>query len=154
MLYLSPNLRVEFSSGCLDTLSKLRQISTRSAECGGQLFARVGRGSFFVQVATTTEGQSKSGRFWFRPDRMAERADILEMFKKGLHYVGDWHTHPEKLPTPSSADVTRMQSIFMESIHDLPMMLLVVVGQAVFPDGLFVGAVSHGPLEQMGLGAQ
>jgi integrative and conjugative element protein (TIGR02256 family) len=67
----------------------------------------------------------------------------LRLFEQGLHYVGDWHTHPEPIPHPSATDTAEILDIFRCSKHELAAMLLVIVGQSTFPKGLFVGAV-HG----------
>ncbi len=99
-------------------------------------------GSIVVELATVTSGRSRRTRFGFWPDRETERKDIARLFMDGLHYIGDWHTHPEELPTPSSTDMRKALEIFNESQHELNAMLMVIVGRERFPDGLFVGAVT------------
>jgi integrative and conjugative element protein (TIGR02256 family) len=131
-----------FSSTCADALSSNRQRNFLAKEIGGQLFARFKEGVIVVEIATVTSGRSRRTKFGFWPDREAERQDIARLFKDGLHYIGDWHTHPEKHPTPSSTDIHKALEIFKKSQHELNAMLMVIVGQARFPDGLFVGAVT------------
>ena len=65
------------------------------------------------------------------------------MFKRSLHYIGDWHTHYQRTPAPSARDVAAMCALFVKSTHELPGLAIVIVGQAPEPDGLFVG-VSDG----------
>lgn len=144
MKYNHGAVRFEFSDECLTTLASHRQISRRGREIGGQLFARVDGDVFKIEVATVTKGNSKRARFRFWPDRRAEKADIERLFDQGLHYVGDWHTHPEPNPSPSSTDEAEMVSIFQRSTHELDAMVLVIVGQSSFPQGLYVGAVTDG----------
>lgn len=91
--------------------------------------------------ATLTKGKSKRSRYGFWPDRAVEIDDIQLMFKQGLHYVGDWHTHPEVKPSPSTIDNSKILDIFHQSTHELDRMLMVIVGLSTFPEGLFVGAV-------------
>lgn len=43
---------------------------------------------------------------------------------------------------PSELDYTKMSDIYRMSAHELGGMLLVIVGKAQFPAGLFVGGVS------------
>lgn len=142
MKYVHNSYRFLFTDECLVTLSAQRQVSCISRENGGQLFARFADDTIRVEVATITKGRSKRARFGFWPDRIAEQADIAKLFDLGLHYVGDWHTHPEVQPTPSPIDKTKVIEIFRQSTHELPAMLIVIVGQAPFPKGLYVGAVS------------
>ena len=131
-----------FSSTCVDALSNNRQRNFLGKEIGGQLFARFKEDKIVVEIATVTRGRSRRTKFGFWPDREAERQDIAHIFKEGLHYIGDWHTHPEKHPTPSCTDIHKALEIFNKSRHELNAMLMVIVGQARFPDGLFVGAVT------------
>lgn len=131
----------EFSPECLAIFESNRQKSCLSREIGGQLFARFCVDVIRVEAVTITKGRSKRSRFGFWPDRSAERADIKTMFEQGLHYIGDWHTHPESNPSPSFEDKTKMLEIYRQSTHELAYMLMVIVGLAAFPQGLFVGAV-------------
>ena len=41
------------------------------------------------------------------------------MHAKGLHFVGDWHTHPEAVPTPSSSDIRTIKEAVAKSRHHL-----------------------------------
>lgn len=141
MKYSHSILQIEFTDACLAELASRRQLLCISRENGGQLFARIEGDCIRVEAATVTKGRSRRARLGFWPDRLAERADIQRMYEQGLHYVGDWHTHPEPSPQPSSTDKSEMLDIFRRSRHELPAMLLVIVGQTPFPRGLFVGAV-------------
>jgi integrative and conjugative element protein (TIGR02256 family) len=134
--------QVVLTSECLDDLARHRQGTWLSLENGGQLFARISGAKMTVERISVTRGRSRRTRFGFLPDRAAEQADIDAMFAAGLHYVGDWHTHPEPTPTPSGSDEAKLTDIFRRSTHHLSFMLLVIVGQAEFPSGLYVGAVN------------
>ena len=131
-----------FSDACLEMLASHRQRSVLSRETGGQLFVRFEPNRVLIDRATLTKGFTKRSRFSFWPDREAERADIKVLFNEGLHFIGDWHTHPEPRPTPSRPDTTKMLEVFQQSLHELQVMLLVIVGQDEFPEGLYVAAVS------------
>jgi len=56
-----------------------------------------------------------------------------------MHYVGDWHTHPQAVPEPSIVDVESIGDCFRRSTKAIGGFLLVVVGREPFPLGLFVG---------------
>jgi integrative and conjugative element protein (TIGR02256 family) len=131
---------IEFSPACLAVFDKHRQRTSRHREIGGQLFARFENQNIVIELATAVRGSRF--RFAFQPDRRSEQIEIEQYFTKGLHYVGDWHTHPEASPQPSTPDVRKMSGIFTESEHQLPFMLMVIVGLAPCPEGLFVAAVS------------
>jgi hypothetical protein len=42
------------------------------------------------------------------PDRRAEQREIDDRFRRGLHFLGDWHTHPKNIPHPSGPDVASL----------------------------------------------
>jgi proteasome lid subunit RPN8/RPN11 len=68
------------------------------------------------------------------------------MHRKGLHFVGDWHTHPEPIPTPSPSDIRTIEEAVAKSRHHLHGFLMIVVGSSEFPIGLYVSlntAASH-----------
>jgi integrative and conjugative element protein (TIGR02256 family) len=149
MQFTHMGVLITLTDECLGVFSSQRQIGWRAKEIGGQLFARFTPESVDVTVATITKGKSRRTRFGFFPDRDAERADVLSLFKRGLHYLGDWHTHPQDFPTPSSTDERKLRDIFINSNHELPFMLLVVVGTTTTPKGLYIGAVTSANISQL-----
>ncbi len=64
--------------------------------------------------------------------------EIDEQFSMGRHYVGDWHTHPERRPRPSKPDLSSMRRIARQSKHELPGLLLVIIGTKKTPDDMWV----------------
>lgn len=119
-------------------------------EAGGQLFATADGRLLTVVEATGPRRTDRRTRTSYVPDRVAETREIAEQETRGRIFVGDWHTHPESVPTPSPLDRRSIQECFRESTHCLNGFLLVIVGSHTFPQGLFV-SVSDGnrtyPLE-------
>lgn len=149
MRYVHLGVTYSFSDVCLRTFDEHRQRSCVSREIGGQLFARFTNAGISVDLVTVTRGKSKRTRFGFWPDRQAEREEIAQLFRGGYHYLGDWHTHPEARPSPSGPDQQKMLDIFRMSKHQLNAMLMVIVGQEDFPEGLYVGAVTAAGVESL-----
>lgn len=111
-------------------------------EAGGQLFG-VFEGVRTVRVLQAT-GPRKTDlrrRCFYKADKVAEQREIHEAFRLGLHYVGDWHTHPQNIPSPSGFDVDSLQNVYRMSIHSLNYLLLLIVGRADSPDCLYMGLV-------------
>lgn len=115
-----------------------RQLGPKAPEVGGQLFAVFEKYLVRVVRATGPRCADKKARFWFLPDRRRENAEIKECFSQGLHYIGDWHTHPERCPTPSEIDLASMKACFEQSKHELKYFVLVIAGQASFPECFWV----------------
>jgi integrative and conjugative element protein (TIGR02256 family) len=127
-----------------------RQMTIRDSEAGGQLFAKFDGSKTIVVEATGPKPLDKRSRFGFIPSRWLERLEIRAQYKMGKHFVGDWHTHPQPIPSPSSEDISSMIDCFSKSHHELKAFLMVIVGTANLPEGILVCVVdTHGvkPLE-------
>ncbi|MES0110132.1 Mov34/MPN/PAD-1 family protein [Mesorhizobium sp. M0013] len=133
----------------LDHFAAHRQVGRLDREAGGQLFASFEGQRIVVEVATGPRSIDRRSRFSFIPNKWADRAEIRRLHRQGLHYLGDWHTHPESVPTPSPVDRASMHDMFAKSRHDLAGFLMIIVGTELPPAGLFVAifqAESWAPL--------
>lgn len=92
----------------------------------------------FKIPATGPNATDRRGWSWFMPDQVKQNVEIKRLFQAGLHFVGDWHTHPETNPHPSKWDLESMQDCFKKSRHELKAFLMVIVGRRDFPKGLWV----------------
>ena len=122
----------------LQHLEGHRQLTIRHREAGGQLFAAFFDDSIVIKEATGPRRSDHRTRTSYRPDRRSEQAEILEHHRRGLQYVGDWHTHPSPRPSPSYLDYRSIQASVRESEHQLNGFVLIVVGTLRAPEGLHV----------------
>ena len=143
LCFLSPYGIVQFDDNVLKVFQKSRQLRPWAKEAGGQLFCRLAEGKMLIELATRPGVCDKRARYSFWPNRKKEQREINGQFEEGLHYIGDWHTHPESIPKPSEEDIRKMQAIYRESSHCLSHMVLVVIGQEKIPRGLWIGFVDH-----------
>ncbi|WP_395698496.1 Mov34/MPN/PAD-1 family protein [Methylocella sp.] len=127
----------------LGRFSKYRQRRWWQREAGGQLFARFEGDHIVVAEATPPGHHDIRSRFGFRPDRRREQTEILERHACGLHFIGDWHTHPEAAPHPSAMDTERMHDLLTRSKHQLNGFVMVIVGTGDAPEGLYVALFSR-----------
>lgn len=131
-------IAIVFTRQVLTLFDRNRQLTSTDPEAGGQLFASFDGNTAYVEEATGPRPTDLRTRFGFRPDRKAEQKEIHERFERGLHYIGDWHTHPTNFPWPSGEDVASIRAAVNRSKHELKGFLLIIVGNAAFPRGLFV----------------
>jgi len=116
-----------------------KQRNMFACESGGQLFATFEEtAGMQIKCATGPRPTDKRWIYGYHPDRKAEKAEIHENFARGLHFVGDWHTHRQRIPEPSSTDTHNIRELVRLSSHDLAGFVLIVVGYADFPAGLHV----------------
>jgi integrative and conjugative element protein (TIGR02256 family) len=130
-------ISVSVESQVLATFDAHRQRRFYQREAGGQLFARVWDDKWEIVSATGPRSRDRRGRFSFWPHRASEQEEIFEYHALGFDYVGDWHTHPEDKPNPSSDDRTSISEVVRRSTHHLPGFLLMIVGRSPFPHGLW-----------------
>lgn len=132
-----------FTHNVLKHFSKYRQKNAWQSEAGGQLFARITPQIVIIASATGPHKRDFRSRFSFFPNKKRFKMEIEEHFIKGLHYVGDWHTHPQKRPSPSKLDLHSMRNCFIQSDHELEYFVLVVVGKEPFKERNWVGVINH-----------
>ncbi|MBT3071425.1 Mov34/MPN/PAD-1 family protein [Rhodomicrobium sp. Az07] len=133
-----PEVSIHFDAAVLGHFERNRQSSFWSRESGGQLFATIRGPEWTVVRATGPRVSDFRRRFRFFPSRRDEQIEIERLFREGLHYVGDWHTHPESRPTPSYMDLHSMDEMVRRSVHELPGFLMVIVGTELSGHGLWI----------------
>jgi len=141
--YASPYGVVEFSGPVLKVFDVHRQNGDDAREAGGQLFAKLEPSRVLLLKATRPNRHDIRSRYSFLPNRKREQRDINASFRAGLHYIGDWHTHPEDCPVASGPDIHKIQAVFRESRHSLAAMLLVVIGRASGADGIWCALIGE-----------
>ena len=77
--------------------------------------------------------------------------DIDNHFAHRLHFLGNWHTHPQRVPSPSGTDLKNTQQRFIESEHALKAFVMVIVGLAPFPVGLYVALVDQAAVKPLSI---
>jgi integrative and conjugative element protein (TIGR02256 family) len=132
-----------FTAEVLATFAEYRQRRWWQREAGGQLFARFNGKSVVVVEATVPGRADFRTRHSFRPDRGREQREIVRYHKRGLHFIGDWHSHPEPVPHISPIDAESLRDMVRRSTHELNGFVMVIVGTGDAPAGLSV-SVSDG----------
>jgi len=135
---------VVLSDSAIASMVRHRQLSDKDREAGGQLFAKFEGGNTIIVDATEPKPLDRSGRYGFVPNLLLQRQEIKALYKKGKHFVGDWHTHPQPIPSPSGDDIWSMVDCFRKSRHELKAFLMIIVGTADPPEGLLVCLVNEG----------
>ncbi len=107
-------------------------------EAGGLLFARIAGKEITIVLATGPRATDIRTPFSYQADRQAEQREIDACFSKDVHYVGDWHTHPQKRPSPSSRDLKTFTSRVCLSRHRMNGLIFAIVGRVKRPGGLLL----------------
>ncbi|MER8509974.1 Mov34/MPN/PAD-1 family protein [Mesorhizobium sp. M0894] len=127
-----------FSDSVLEHFNQHRQTRFWHKEAGGLLFARFQLPVIDIDVATGPRRGDRRTRYSYRPDEGAEQREINDMFSRGRHFVGCWHTHPEDIASPSCIDRRNIADCVRRSYHALNGFIMVIVGRNPIPDGMCV----------------
>lgn len=141
--------RLIFTRTVLERFDRHRQVRWWHREAGGQLFARISLPDIAIEEATGPRPGDRRARYSYRPNRRAEQDEIAVRHARGLHFVGDWHTHAEFNPTPSQRDSESMRELVANSRHALNGFVLVIVGTHSAPEGLFISVVDAAGVHQL-----
>jgi hypothetical protein len=129
---------LELSPGIAAQLAEQAQRHWWAKESVGQLYTRDMTGDVLrVDVVTKLRAQWAS-HTGVQLDVALVNKERAQLFKKGLHCLGFWHSHPESVPSPSSEDIAMAANHAMASLNVFAGILFVIVGTAVAPSGLGV----------------
>ena len=131
--------QILLSQSVLEVFSAYRQLKAET-ESGGLLFAEFNFPQICITEASPPHSSDKRWRTFFIPNRVLQRRLIRSHFKKGLHFVGEWHTHPMAVPVPSGVDLESMTEAFSKSRHELNYFMMVIVGNSSEKLNLWVSA--------------
>jgi integrative and conjugative element protein (TIGR02256 family) len=130
----------------LKELDPYRQTHPHSSESAGVLLGyRRGDHIHIVQATLPAPDDVRSRFSFWRRDRSHQQVATREWRRSGRikDYVGDWHTHPEATPAPSSIDVSEWHSLCRKRKQPL---IFVILGTAHDWYGVGFGADLH-PLQ-------
>ncbi|MBN9686151.1 Mov34/MPN/PAD-1 family protein [Corallococcus sp. NCSPR001] len=124
---------LKVSPEVLARLDPFRQLEPSQTEAGGVLLGRQIQGCDDIiidEVTTPMTGDSRARlRFHRAPSRHQSVIDARWAESQGTcHYLGEWHTHPEPVPTPSSVDVDGWRRRLKEDRFEGSSLFFLIVG--------------------------
>jgi integrative and conjugative element protein (TIGR02256 family) len=129
-IQLPKNELVIMPSLILNKLHQYRQLKFWQSEKGGIFLGRY-RGNYIeITDITLPQRHDISGRFFFNRCSANHQKMAYKHWKNSdseITYIGEWHTHPEKFPTPSNQDINEWQSKLADNIES---MFLCIIGQS------------------------
>lgn len=133
VLTTSSGIRVKLDGVVVARLATYRQTRPRQHEAGGVLLGRhlLDSGDIVVDdISEPMPGDTRS-RFGFRRQQKSHqiRVDNAWLASRGTCvYLGEWHTHPEPDPTPSSTDLADWRRHLQVDVFDGDCLYFLIVG--------------------------
>jgi integrative and conjugative element protein (TIGR02256 family) len=134
--------RLALSGVALRHVAKHRQLAPWSSEAGGQLFGTIRPEIIHVKEASGPYAGDERSRYRYRSNPEAAQRAIDERSKRGLLYLGEWHTHAEDTPDASNLDDDAMRRLMASSQLNSNALLMLIVGRSRGVSGLALWSVS------------
>lgn len=119
-------------------ITSYQQSNSQDFEAGGILVGRRRGEHLEINFATAPQAKDIRSRCGFTrsPEGHQEIAESRHRLTLGEeNYIGEWHTHPENHPTPSSIDIRDWKRL--SKIHHDPL-LVIIGGIETFYFGLLI----------------
>lgn len=123
-------------------VSRHRQSTPWATEAGGQLFGTLNAAQVRVIEASGPYVGDERSRYRYRSNPAAAQRAIEDRHKRGLLYLGEWHTHAEDYPSASGLDDDAMRRLIASSQLNSNALLMMIVGRVRSAAGLAVWSVS------------
>ncbi len=124
----------EVGEAALALIGRHIQRDGSATEAGGVLLGRLvaGTDDVVIDLATDPSPKDRRGRFFFFRLRRHAQESITEAWVRSggtSVYLGEWHTHPEDDPVPSSVDVANWQKIVRAATFEQSFLLFLIAGR-------------------------
>lgn len=125
--------RLKIDSAPLLTMFRYRQITSSSPESGGIMVGRILEENLNPIIDDISEPMEEDlqtrNRFIRRAESHQQYYNVKWNESGGrCYYLGEWHTHPEMIPTPSAVDTNNWKRIVLSNNQDIDYLLFVIVG--------------------------
>ncbi|WP_149244312.1 Mov34/MPN/PAD-1 family protein [Dyadobacter sp. 32] len=123
--------QLEFSSEVRTILLGHRQLGRADPEAGGIVLGRLFEDRISICRLSVPTELDKRSRSYFERHRISGQSIVeYEFFNSSgqINYFGEWHTHPEASPTPSSRDIKMIREQFKLNTLNMDFLLLLIQG--------------------------
>ena len=125
--------RLKIAAKPLDTMLSFQQHNQNTLEAGGLLIGRylVGCDDIVIDQVTVPMDGDLRERCFFKKNRINHQRILESLWKQSegtSNYIGEWHTHPEEIPNPSSHDFNQWRKILKETKTEQSSMFFIIIG--------------------------
>ncbi|MGJ1234800.1 MULTISPECIES: Mov34/MPN/PAD-1 family protein [Sphingobacterium] len=121
----------------LEILERFTQHSKKAPESGGIMLGKLINGEINILKLSVPTPLDKASRTNFERSKVGAQIILdYEFYNSNgqLTYLGEWHTHPERLPTPSYTDLYMLKDQFKHNKLQEDFVLLLIKGT----EGLYI----------------
>lgn len=124
---------IKLSAEIVERMQSYRQQKREDLESGGVLLGRFLLDSKDIVVDKITVpmfGDKRARNSFHRGEKMHQRAidRAWEQSRGTCHYLGEWHTHPDRYAEPSRKDIANWERHLKRDIFSSRFLYFVIVG--------------------------
>lgn len=126
---------LHLSTATLETFCQYIQNSDDACEAGGLLLGSVHGAHMLIEQATIPTAWDKRFRYLFERVPFGHEAIAFSRWAASqgtVRYLGEWHTHPEDHPHPSSLDRSEWQRLSAERRDKRPLLAIIVGRKSLY----------------------
>ncbi len=144
-------LHLKINDGIIKTILPYRQISKSATEAGGMLIGSeiIGTHALIVEDLTTPLSCDKRSRIEYirnkKHNKLLKKKWIQSKFTQ--MYLGEWHTHPQNNPSPSSHDIDNWQRLMRDAVTETDNLIFIILGIEVL--GIWIGNRKNRKIEKI-----
>lgn len=125
--------KLKIDLNVLRKIDEYIQNDKEKYEAGGVLLGRYIIGSIDIVVddVTTPMKNDTRGRCFFLKQKKYHQKAITEKWIKSkgtCNYLGEWHTHPEPIPTPSYIDINEWKRLLKSNKYESECLYFIIAG--------------------------
>jgi integrative and conjugative element protein (TIGR02256 family) len=127
LIFQNPEMRVVVHEEVIEQMKTFRQIRADAVEACGILLGRQYDQAIEVTDITTPQRTDMRTRVGFKRERKGHVDLAVSKWKESnglIGYLGEWHTHPEHVPTPSLKDLHGMT--ILAKRNRMPILLIIL----------------------------
>lgn len=120
-----------------EILEKYTQYNRKDPEAGGILLGKIINDEINILKLSVPTSLDRSSRTNFERSKVGAQIILDYEFHNSngqMTYLGEWHTHPERFPTPSYTDLHMLKDQFKNNRLHTDFILLIIKGT----DGLYI----------------
>ncbi len=127
------DIQIEIPNKLLKSMSSYEQSSNED-EKGGILLGKYDSANhcYCITEFTLPTKNDESGPLYFVRNKEAAQKVINSRWNESkgiINYLGEWHTHPQVRPVPSTVDLKLIRQIIREQSAVWPEVLMLIIGQ-------------------------
>ena len=134
------NFKLSISEVVLNVFKKYIQNDAKSPESGGIITGKLYESLIDVLDCSEPSNLDVRSRYNFNRSFKTAQNFINEKFKKSKGeeiYLGEWHTHPEDIPTPSNTDINSFIKTINKNRLNSTVHFMMIVGRVSIYIGIY-----------------